>query len=464
VEQTPVISETEEQSGNAETAAVEEAPEISPVPEDAPAEQPVAEEPAAALPEDVPVPLVEQPVAEEPVPENTPVAPTEQSVAEEPATAVPEDVPVAPTEQSVAEEPVPEDVPVTSVVQPLPEAKSTESAPNLSTELLLRIAEELSSIRRELSTLKQEFLENHTKPPAKPVENTEEEAHQGGFFDDSDDEKIALTGDELDNILLSADFTEETGADATEGSAALPEFLTEAAPQENDEAGELSAEDELFCPEPEQTDEEEMVLLDPDKDSEELQRLREEGVEPITPAPDDTSYLETDSLDTEIDSIDTDIDLSNAVIDEPDLSGKIMENPLQEPILENISFDDAALDIPDDDLSLDELSDEEAAPIEEGEPETPAELPVPALEPEAAETPSDEAVPESFEILNKSTPQETPSPALKAIPSNIQQELKTVLAYMDQLLESLPEDKIEEFAASKYFDTYKKLFAELGLV
>jgi hypothetical protein len=35
---------------------------------------------------------------------------------------------------------------------------------------------------------------------------------------------------------------------------------------------------------------------------------------------------------------------------------------------------------------------------------------------------------------------------------------------MDQLLESLPEDKIEEFAKSEYYETYKKLFEELGLV
>jgi hypothetical protein len=43
-------------------------------------------------------------------------------------------------------------------------------------------------------------------------------------------------------------------------------------------------------------------------------------------------------------------------------------------------------------------------------------------------------------------------------------ELKSVLAYMDHLLESLPEEKIEEFAKSEYFDTYKKIFKELGLV
>jgi hypothetical protein len=50
------------------------------------------------------------------------------------------------------------------------------------------------------------------------------------------------------------------------------------------------------------------------------------------------------------------------------------------------------------------------------------------------------------------------------IPSALKAELKTVLTYMDQLLESLPEEKIEEFARSEYFDSYKKLFKELGLV
>jgi len=35
---------------------------------------------------------------------------------------------------------------------------------------------------------------------------------------------------------------------------------------------------------------------------------------------------------------------------------------------------------------------------------------------------------------------------------------------MDKLLESLPEEKIEEFAKSEHFETYKKLFKDLGLV
>jgi hypothetical protein len=51
------------------------------------------------------------------------------------------------------------------------------------------------------------------------------------------------------------------------------------------------------------------------------------------------------------------------------------------------------------------------------------------------------------------------------IPPNIKKsELKDVFSYMDYLLVSLPEEKIEEFAKSEYFDTYKKIFKELGLV
>ncbi|MDR1443866.1 MAG: hypothetical protein LBI94_03195, partial [Treponema sp.] len=49
------------------------------------------------------------------------------------------------------------------------------------------------------------------------------------------------------------------------------------------------------------------------------------------------------------------------------------------------------------------------------------------------------------------------------LPGGFRKELKQVLSYMDQLLESLPEEKIEEFAQSEYFDAYKKLFKELGL-
>jgi hypothetical protein len=49
------------------------------------------------------------------------------------------------------------------------------------------------------------------------------------------------------------------------------------------------------------------------------------------------------------------------------------------------------------------------------------------------------------------------------IPVAFKSELRDVLSYMDHLLESLPEEKIEEFARSEYFDSYKKLFKDLDL-
>ena len=50
-----------------------------------------------------------------------------------------------------------------------------------------------------------------------------------------------------------------------------------------------------------------------------------------------------------------------------------------------------------------------------------------------------------------------------SMPLELKNEIKSVLAYMDQLLEALPEQKIEEFAKSEYFETYKHLFEELGI-
>jgi len=70
----------------------------------------------------------------------------------------------------------------------------------------------------------------------------------------------------------------------------------------------------------------------------------------------------------------------------------------------------------------------------------------------------------AFDEITEETPAPAPAPSgVDAIPEDMKEEIKSVLAYMDQLLESLPENKIEEFAKSEQFNTYKKLFNELGL-
>ncbi|MDE6737144.1 MAG: hypothetical protein K2J50_06545, partial [Treponemataceae bacterium] len=116
----------------------------------------------------------------------------------------------------------------------------------------------------------------------------------------------------------------------------------------------------------------------------------------------------------------------------------------------------------------------------------PEEISVPktdeTAEPEPAETldeideiPMDTVPPAESEIApaQEEQPLDAPASADPAdektagtsdeISGNLKQEIKSVLTYMDQLLENLPEDKITEFAQSEQFEAYKKLFKDLGL-
>ena len=459
-----------------------------------------------------------------------------------------------------------------------PEPTRPQAQTDLSTKLLMKIAEELSSIRTELSGLKKEFSSIKTDTPSE--DKDKDDAH-GGFFNEEEDEKIALTGDELDNILNTADFTEEAGEDATEEldsdfsfleaedvTSSGPFQLNEETVPLNDEKTDsipdfLSDQDDIIGledeavnieddkkPEPVQADEsgtefdniefeslevesvedseesaeienieisfdsgdsvdtfesleqaldnepvldetvldktvlDETVLnddlgsFDETLDTEELRQLRSEGAVPMTPAPDDTTYLEE-----EPDFDESALDFSDAVIDEPDLSSHIAENPLLEPsvdtldkISEDLEIEKEApfgIDTPEsidplaDDGSLDQL-------IPEGFIFDSDDTPLPFDDDmdigEVDELDSFEAEPQA-EFDGSAKTKTTDAAAREAglpnnksdIPQGIKTELKIVLSYMDQLLESLPEDKIEEFAKSEYFDTYKKLFKELGL-
>jgi hypothetical protein len=50
-----------------------------------------------------------------------------------------------------------------------------------------------------------------------------------------------------------------------------------------------------------------------------------------------------------------------------------------------------------------------------------------------------------------------------SMPETLRRDVASVLAYMDELLESLPEAKIAEFAQSEQFTLYKRVFKELGI-
>jgi hypothetical protein len=440
-------------------------------------------------------------------------------------------------------------------------AGETGTGGELSTQLLMRIAEELSAIKSELSSLKNELHE--VKKSADEAASGEQSG--GGFFDEEDDEKIALTGDELNNILNTADFTEETGADAQEEI-----FDTDSLnlPKTEDEivldADSFPDFQEIPSGDLPALDENPDVPADDVEISPELEELQVKGVEPMTSVTEDTSFLEEDPLVSEADESGTfvpSLDLDDAVIEEPDLSGELKENPIVEPSLDDFSIEldteeaeageTAEEDLtPENEISLDgggleeielnlddsdDLSSLEGDPFgetdleempdaigdnldddtydqvipegflvesEDGQPGE--EIPGSGEIPENAEDvlaidgefdaledlPIADALPEveeealagGFDAVDEvsagdtgaSDAGEIPLPVeaaetsqevdVSAIPEGVKDELRSVLSYMDQLLESLPEDKIEEFAKSEQFDTYKKLFADLGLV
>ena len=389
---------------------------------------------------------------------------------------------------------------------------------------MLKIADELSSIRGELVSLKVQIgdvMRSAAPPAIKAADSLPEEAEEsapGGFFDEEEDETIALTGDELDNILNTADFTEEI-AEAEEPI----DIEAEALAAESTEIQESSLLDETLLPESGdyassaegvtkaepaieevrlgQSDSVDEIGLEPlEPEAAELNLVVQEGVTPMTAAPEDTSYLESgESIDADAMTLDG-APLGNEPLVEPDLSDFGLETEETEPRLEIDEELPLAANEPDSFIEELTLGIETGPGYAAEESAVDAEFlePIPEIEepdfsdinlheegfdtseridvlPEAVEEtlPLEEEEDLVLEVEQEgSTEPGSPPVALPEVPvpepsddgNRLKAEIKSVLSYLDKLLDSLPEEKIEEFANSEYFDTYKKLFEELGLV
>jgi hypothetical protein len=151
-------------------------------------------------------------------------------------------------------------------------------------------------------------------------------------------------------------------------------------------------------------------------------------------------------------------DLSFEVLDENaelPVQENVQDNVITEDSFESISFDDGEIE----DITLDEN-------LEQTLPEDmKIELDFPSFEIEetAQETEADDD--KNFEFPGSADAADAGDPAIATaeISPAIRMGLRDVLIYMDKLLESLPEEKINEFAQSEHYNTYKKLFEELGI-
>ena len=520
----PVISEEPEEEPPIPETLEETEPVVNDVVD---MDEPVFEETAVDLPESVSEEITESdnpftlppddafaPVAaEEPVIEET----LEQESIEEPVSeeAPAFDEPVTEEEPAITEDVA---VPVSETeAQDAPEpVKQDEEINSAANNILNQIAAELSSLRNEISNLKSEFEELKNKEPAPAPVVATEEVHEepqesessGGFFGTEDeDDTIALSLDEMDNILNTVEIVEEA-------APTLPETTSSSI----EEPAEESAEPELA--ETENTEEsldfsnesiEEPVLDDIDTNiADEEEELPEEI---LLPKSEDDILVEssTDNLIEEESEAPVSIEDSaedipvEEVAEEPesteDVSFEIADTTSDEAsdatlVDEPFVFDEAetATDEPQEDENDATLSADELANIA-ADSSTIEEAPGEELEDE--ETESESSIPSVSDILGDSTEEEESSgisisegeldnllsseaalaeqnrklaeeeekaePVHSSIPGDLQKEIKSVLSYMDQLLENLPEEKIAEFAQSEQFETYKKLFKELGL-
>ena len=328
-----------------------------------------------------------------------------------------------------------------------------------STELLMIIADELSSIKKEISTLKTELAGFKNAAPAESsnADAAGSQTENSGFFSDDDtDETIALTGDELNNILITADFTEEK----SEEEPSLTVEPEESTTQDSETVQTVSGYESVGVI-PAEGHEPEIPETLPETifDVPGFDGVGNIEVSHVNTIHDDVSYLEgSDTIEADLDNV-----------------------AIEEPELEIIDFEDEKLEEPElTEFNIDLTDMEKDYPVEQDiavEPPTTDVTPVQneSVEPSidefaTTETLSNEelaSIGEDVSVIAEESPESIPAPkadnAVVSLPVDLKDEIKSVLSYMDQLLESLPEEKIEEFARSEHFEVYKKLFEELGI-
>ena len=442
-------------------------------------------------------------------------------------------------EDNVQSAPVIDEIKSDSVTQNKEETTET----TVNNELLEKIVSDLSGLKDEINSLKNDLAElkekntldnissgqNDGEQPAEreielPVQSEPAEEPGGFFNSDEEDDTIALSGDELSNIVSNADFTEETAEPDTQYDESTEETVTEEQPEQElpeDFSADFSNDtpfggiEDTVIPDEEpdsglSMDINEEILEEPNLDDIETnadipEEIEIPKVDDIAETQDEEPDLDdilvesssTDFMDSVTDStnMQPDIEITEPV--EPELaeeeaaitkeeadditseySADTTENT--EPVLD----EDAALELPEESSSDAENTAEESTDdifnetaIEDAQHTQDA-----MMNDIMNEAPSvDNALSEeNVDYLSKdntvlsddeaAVAESEPEPSAETeqtdtsdLPSDIKEDVKSVLLYMDQLLENLPEDKIMEFAKSEQFTTYKKLFNELGL-
>ena len=235
------------------------------------------------------------------------------------------------------------------------------SIDNMGNSLLEKIVNELSELRSEMASLKQELntIKSTSEEQEKQVEEeiiSIPESQSTGFFaDDGEDETIALSGDELNNILNSADFTEEIVDEST-----VQEEIT---PESNISETEEMIENEVIENEITEESDSEEIAIEEDLISDDLSI--------------DDSIIEENTIESQIEIQDADINQENEeiIIENDDEEEEIQPDEILSVTDETFYDDDNS---PALDISNEEIVEPELCNInfeDETENDIPQELP-----------------------------------------------------------------------------------------
>ena len=354
----------------------------------------------------------------------------------------------------------------------------TEKPSTQMTAIFSQIVTELSSLKNEIASLKNEFetLKNEKQPENLKLESND--SGNEGFFSNSDeDDTIALSKDEMDNILNTADIAQAEKTEATQENISEPEELSSEEPEFEEEPEATDETENLFGSADDVADISDEDILSDDDFAMEFENAQPENIE--EPTLDDVDYTnisKENDLPEEIS-----VPKNNDILVESSPTD-LLETKDSENEGENSSdsFDEDPFELSSVEPSISEtLTDEKLDYLsktpEEAEQNVNSEevLELPESEEtenaketetaEEVETEKTEATQENISEPEELSSEEPETKESKDISDDLKTEIKSVLSYMDQLLENLPENKIAEFAQSEQFDTYKKLFKELGL-
>lgn len=478
----PAVQSEETSESPAETS--EEIIESAEIEADNPAETPAEEIISEEIPEEEPdfeddAGAFELPDFEEPIVEDEPLAEevSGESVFEEPAAeeGIADAEPVfadEPSQEEAAAQEHPafdfEDEPLTE-----PDFDTIEEASETEQEDFSDLPEEISIPQPEelvVESVSSDFINS----VADTTEKDDEIPTVEKLLDEKFDDEPSADAE----IAVEAETTEETPAD-NEVSPIEEEISFDNEPAleaEEAETEEISADTADVPVEDEVSFDDEPVL-----------EVEKAAVE--EPAAADETQAEEEFADTEIFAGTDELSEIESVPEEPIAEETAAEQ--SEVAQSEDAFADVDVFEPVDEPSEPELQSMEEEPAAEisDEPASDddftttddfiADEPEPVEAEEIAqnittETPAEEFFSEVDNLDNKisdsnldylTAKKEQAAPAADdtAVSGDLKQDIKSVLLYMDQLLENLPEEKIIEFAKSQEFVTYKKLFNELGL-